>query len=164
MTSFSLKQFGKTVALPALAGVVMLIAGCHSGPDAADTNAAPARTPAAASQSIGTQVTIDNFTFSPPTLTVAPGTKVTWVNHDDVPHTVTSNDKQFRSKPLDTDDQFSHVFTTPGTYAYFCSVHPHMTGKIIVKNVSSSSVSMLSCDTGVPPVLGTMCIERLWPF
>lgn len=81
------------------------------------------------------KVTIDNFTFSPATLTVAPGTKVTWVNHDDVPHTVTSSEKprRFASKAMDTDEQFSHVFDTPGTYAYFCAVHPHMTGKIIVK-------------------------------
>ena len=74
------------------------------------------------------------LSFSPATLdNPGTGTTVTWVNHDDVPHTVTANDKTFASKALDTDDRFSHVFTTPGTYSYFCMVHPHMTGQIIVK-------------------------------
>ena len=81
------------------------------------------------------QIVIDNFTFDPATLTVPGGTKVTWVNHDDVPHTATSTakPKTFASKTLDTDDKFSHVFTVSGTYEYFCAVHPKMTGKIIVK-------------------------------
>jgi plastocyanin len=81
------------------------------------------------------QITIDNFAFSPRTLTVSVGAKVTWVNHDDVPHTATSSRKPrlFDSGTLDTDDKYSHVFTTPGTYEYFCAVHPHMTGQIIVK-------------------------------
>jgi plastocyanin len=81
------------------------------------------------------QVVIDNFTFDPPTLTIPVGTKVTWVNHDDVPHTATSTakPKRFESGTLDTNDKFSHVFTAPGTYEYFCAVHPKMTGKIIVK-------------------------------
>ena len=78
-------------------------------------------------------VAIDNFTFTPEVLTVAPGTTVEWSNGDDIPHTVTATDKSFRSKPLDTNDHFSFTFTTPGDYAYFCSLHPHMTGKIIVK-------------------------------
>jgi plastocyanin len=81
------------------------------------------------------EVKIDNFAFSPRTLTVAAGTRVTWINRDDVPHTATSTRKPriFDSGTLDTDDKFSHVFTTPGTYEYFCAVHPHMTGQIIVK-------------------------------
>jgi plastocyanin len=78
-------------------------------------------------------VKIDNFSFTPQTLTVHPGTTVTWVNKDDVPHTVTSTDKKFKSRALDTDEQFSFTFSAPGTYNYFCSVHPHMTGKIIVQ-------------------------------
>ena len=76
---------------------------------------------------------IDNFSFTPQTLTVPAGTKVTWINKDDVPHTVRSNDKKFKSRALDTDEQFSFTFSTPGTNSYFCSVHPHMTGKIIVR-------------------------------
>jgi plastocyanin len=79
------------------------------------------------------EVKIDNFNFTPPTLTVSTRTKVTWVNKDDVPHTVTSDDKLFGSRAMDTDDKFSFTFQTPGTYPYYCSVHPKMTGKVIVK-------------------------------
>ena len=80
------------------------------------------------------QVSIDNFSFSPKEVTVAVGTTVTWTNHDDVPHVVASADDQFKkSAALDTDESFSHTFTATGNYLYFCSVHPHMTGKIIVK-------------------------------
>ena len=78
-------------------------------------------------------VKITNFNFTPPALTVHAGTKVTWVNEDDVPHTVTSPEKTFKSRALDTDEAFTYTFSTPGTYTYFCSVHPHMTGKIIVQ-------------------------------
>lgn len=81
------------------------------------------------------QVAIDNFTYSPQVMTVTVGAKVTWVNRDDVPHTVTSPAKPrlLNSGTLDTDQSFSHVFTKPGTYEYFCAVHPKMTGQIIVK-------------------------------
>lgn len=79
------------------------------------------------------EVTIDNFNFTPPALTVSAGTTVTWVNKDDVPHTVTSDDKLFGSRALDTDDKFSFTFQTPGIYPYYCSVHPKMTGKVVVK-------------------------------
>jgi plastocyanin len=81
------------------------------------------------------QVTIDNFAFNPKTLTVPVDTTVTWINRDDVPHTATSTVKPrvFDSKALDTDDKFSFVFTAPGTYPYFCAVHPHMTSEIVVK-------------------------------
>jgi plastocyanin len=92
----------------------------------------PARL-AAAGTSEQPQVSIDNFSFTPQDITVAPGTTVSWVNHDDVPHTVVSNDKKFKSKALDTDDRFSFTFTEPGTYEYYCSVHPKMTAKITVK-------------------------------
>jgi plastocyanin len=81
------------------------------------------------------RVMIDNFTFTPRELTVPVGTRVTWVNRDDVPHTVTdaAKPRRFDSGTLDTDDTFDHVFRTPGTYPYFCAVHPHMTAQIIVK-------------------------------
>lgn len=88
---------------------------------------------AAEEKNASASIAIDNFSFTPKEVTVAAGTTVTWVNHDDVPHTVVSPDKKFRSKALDTDDQFSFTFTDAGTYNYFCSVHPMMTGKIIVK-------------------------------
>jgi plastocyanin len=80
-------------------------------------------------------VVIDNFTFDPPQLTISPGTTVTWINRDDVPHTATSTAKPklFDSGPLDTDDKYSHVFRNSGTYEYFCAVHPRMTAQIIVK-------------------------------
>src|SRR5260221_4254421 len=78
-------------------------------------------------------VKIENFTFAPADLTITPGTTVTWVNDDDIPHAVVETEKTFRSKALDTDDRFSFTFTTPGEFSYFCSLHPHMTGKITVK-------------------------------
>ena len=78
-------------------------------------------------------VTIDNFTFTAPELTVAVGTTVKWVNHDDIPHSVVEKNKTFRSKALDTDDSYSFTFASDGTYDYFCGLHPHMQGKIIVK-------------------------------
>jgi len=87
----------------------------------------------AAQEKAAAQVKIDNFSFEPAEITVAAGTTVTWVNRDDVPHTVTSNDDKFSSKALDTDDQFSFTFKDAGTYDYYCSVHPKMTGKVIVK-------------------------------
>jgi len=78
-------------------------------------------------------VTIDNFTFTAPELTVAVGTTVKWVNHDDIPHTVVEKKLSFRSKALDTDDAYSYTFATAGTFDYFCGLHPHMVGKIIVE-------------------------------
>jgi plastocyanin len=80
-------------------------------------------------------VTIDitKFAFDPKEITIAPGTKVTWINHDETPHTVTSNDKSFASKGLDTDDKFEHVFASEGDFPYFCTVHPFMTGVVHVR-------------------------------
>jgi plastocyanin len=81
------------------------------------------------------EVKIDNFSFGPVTLTVPVGTTVTWINRDDIPHTVVSTDdsKTFQSKVLDTDEKFSFTFSKAGTYPYFCSIHPKMTGKVIVQ-------------------------------
>ena len=78
-------------------------------------------------------VKIDNFSFGPAAVTVPVGTTVTWTNQDDIPHTVVSTDGVFKSKALDTDDKFSFVFNKAGTYSYFCSIHPKMTGQIIVQ-------------------------------
>ena len=94
------------------------------------TLTAPKKMQAAAAAA--NQVVIENFSFAPATLTVKAGTKVTWINSDDVPHTVNENDKRFKSGPMDTDDQFSYTFTAPGTFSYFCALHPKMTGQIIV--------------------------------
>lgn len=79
------------------------------------------------------EVKIDNFSFGPQTLTVSVGTTVTWTNRDDIPHTVVSTDGVFKSKVRDTDEKFSYTFTKAGTYPYYCSVHPKMTGKIVVQ-------------------------------
>ncbi len=79
------------------------------------------------------EVMIDNFTFGPQDLTVAVGTTVKWVNHDDIPHSVVDGNKAFRSKALDTDNSFSFTFASAGSFDYFCGLHPHMQGKIIVK-------------------------------
>ncbi|HEU4358589.1 MAG TPA: cupredoxin family copper-binding protein [Xanthobacteraceae bacterium] len=84
-------------------------------------------------------VQIDQFAFLPQRITVKPGTTVTWTNDDDDSHTVASSAKLFKSGPLDTGDKFSFTFTTPGTYAYFCSVHPQMTGTIVVEPASGAS-------------------------
>ena len=84
-----------------------------------------------------TPVKIGNFTFGPQDLKVKSGTTVIWVNEDDIPHTVVSLNN-FRSKPLDSNDTFSFTFTTPGTYKYFCSLHPHMTGTIVVEATTGS--------------------------
>jgi plastocyanin len=79
-----------------------------------------------------TTVKIDNFEFVPAQLTVKAGTTVTWTNADDIPHTVVATARTFRSKALDTDDKYSFTFTTPGSYEYFCSLHPHMKATITV--------------------------------
>ena len=103
----------------------MLAAGAVMMGVAADmARAAPAPAPAA--------VTIGNFTFKAQVLTVKPGTTVTWTNADDIPHTVTSSAGLFKSKVLDSGDKFSFTFAKAGQFGYFCSLHPHMTGTIVV--------------------------------
>ena len=87
----------------------------------------------AAASPAAAAVRIDNFTFKDPVVTVKPGTTVTWTNGDDIPHTVVSKDGAFKSKVLDTGDRFSFTFAKPGKFGYYCSLHPHMTGTIIVR-------------------------------
>ncbi len=77
-------------------------------------------------------IVLDNFTFQPGTAAVPVGSTITWTNHDDVPHTIVSTERMFKSPVLDTDGQFTHQFDAPGTYKYFCSIHPKMTGEIVV--------------------------------
>jgi plastocyanin len=118
----------------AVSGLFVGFAGAALAHDMAEM-AMPA---AAGTQLAATEpnaVTIDNFAFGPAAITVAAGTKVTWTNRDDEPHTVVSADdpKLFKSGALDTDDNFSFTFDKPGTYRYFCSIHPHMTGTVVVK-------------------------------
>jgi plastocyanin len=101
------------------------------GPPPAATQTAATQTAAMAPNTIE----INNFAFGPEALTVAAGTTVTWTNHDDEPHTVVNGDnpRLFKSGALDTDDKFTFTFDKPGTYKYFCSIHPHMTGTVVVK-------------------------------
>jgi len=112
-----------TARLAAFGLGTALVAAMPEGPSAGET--ADAASSAA--------VRIDNFSFTPPTLVVAPGTTVTWTNADDSPHTVREKDGKFKSAALDTDDTFTQTFTAPGEYQYFCSIHPYMTAKIVVK-------------------------------
>jgi amicyanin len=87
-------------------------------------------------------VAIENFTFNPPTLTVKAGTTITWTNKDDIPHGIASSSNAFtRSKALDTDDSFSFTFTTPGTYQYFCYIHPHMVGTVVVEAATGNNTT-----------------------
>jgi len=111
------------LAVPMMFVVAQLSAG--SGAVQANTQEqAPAK---------NVEIKIDNFSFAPGTLTVAVGTTVTWINHDDIPHTAVSTDGVFKSKVMDTDEKFSYTFTKAGTYPYFCSIHPKMTGTIVVQ-------------------------------
>jgi plastocyanin len=127
---FTTKGLGARFALGAAAAG--LLAGAAAlGPMLSPRPAAAAAAPAPAAA--GPTVRIDNFTFSPATLVVKPGTTVTWVNNDDIPHTVRAVDGSFRSKTLDSNERFSTTLSKPGEHAYFCSLHPHMTGKVIVK-------------------------------
>jgi plastocyanin len=79
------------------------------------------------------EVKIDNFSFGPQTITVPVGATVTWTNRDDIPHTSVSTDGVFKSKVMDTDETFSYMFAKAGTYAYYCTIHPKMTGQVVVK-------------------------------
>jgi plastocyanin len=101
--------------------IVLLVAGSPSVTASDEPSAAAA------------EVKIDNFVFGPQTITVPVGSTVTWTNKDDIPHTTVSTDGVFKSKVMDTDEKFSFKFTKAGTYAYFCSVHPKMTGKVVVQ-------------------------------
>jgi plastocyanin len=123
--NFQMHRFVSLVVAVMLATfAAMMFAAANTG---ALQAAQSAQSPAAV------EVKIDNFSFAPVEISVSAGTTVTWTNHDDIPHTVVSTDKVFKSKVLDTDDKYSYTFTKPGTYPYFCSVHPKMTGTVVVK-------------------------------
>jgi plastocyanin len=118
--------------LPALLALSLLFAGRAVAAEGAHDHmmmeTAQAGAPVAANA-----VKIDNFSFAPAAIIVAAGTTVTWTNEDDIPHTVTQDDKKFKSPPLDTDDHWSFTFTEPGEYHYFCSLHSKMVGTVVVK-------------------------------
>jgi plastocyanin len=105
--------------------VVVTIFMLFTGPPKVSANDQPSSATA--------EVKIDNFTFGPQTITVPAGTTVTWTNKDDIPHTSVSTEGVFKSKVLDTDEKFSYTFTKAGTYPYYCTIHPKMTGQIVVK-------------------------------
>src|SRR4051794_5506865 len=127
------RLLGRALAGGALATAATLAAG-GAHPLAPAGGAVPAATEAAVAAGEAA-VMIDNFTFAPPVLTVAAGTRVVWTNRDDIPHTVigAEDPRALRSPPLDTDDRFAFTFAAPGTYRYFCSLHPHMQGTVVVR-------------------------------
>ncbi len=116
---------GKNVWVAGLAVPAMIAMLLLAGPPSVTANDQPSAANA--------EVKIDNFSFGPQTVTVPVGATVTWINRDDIPHTVVSTDGVFKSKVRDTDETFSYTFTKAGTYPYFCSVHPKMTGKVVVQ-------------------------------
>jgi len=116
---------GKNVWIASFAAVVMIaIVMLLAGSPSVTANE---------QSSANAEVKIDNFSFGPQTLTVPVGATVTWTNRDDIPHTSVSTDGVFKSKVMDTDEKFSYTFTKAGTYPYFCSIHPKMTGQVVVK-------------------------------
>jgi plastocyanin len=114
-----------SLALPVLIAILLLAGSPGITAAAAAENDQPAATASA--------VKIDNFSFGPQTITVPVGATVTWTNADDIPHTAVSTDGVFKSKVIDTDEKFSYTFTKAGTYAYYCTIHPKMTGQVVVQ-------------------------------
>ena len=100
---------------------------------AVGTFALPAIIAAAADAPKAVEVDIAKFAYGPKDITVAPNATIVWTNHDETPHTVSSNDKSFASKGLDTDDKFQHTFATEGDFSYICTLHPFMTGVVHVR-------------------------------
>ena len=122
-----MKRTSLTLGIAALAIIVIMVAGRAKSFGVTPAEEKPA-----------TEVKIDNFSFSPNTVTVPAGSTVRWTNRDDIPHNVVSDDKSFKSKVMDTDEAFSYTFSKPGTYSYFCSIHPKMTGTIVVQGDRTS--------------------------
>ena len=118
--------FSRNTTRPLRAGGVLALVLCTAF-------IIPAIFAAAAPAAPAVEVGIAKFAYGPKEITIAPGTKIVWTNHDETPHTVTSNDKSFASKGLDTDDKFEHTFATEGDFSYICTVHPFMTGVVHVR-------------------------------
>jgi plastocyanin len=119
-------EFSRAIAHPLRAGVILTLVLCAAF-------VMPAVFAAAAPSAPAVDLNIAKFAFAPKEITIAPGTTITWTNHDEAPHTVTSNDKSFASKGLDTDDKFEHTFASEGDFSYICTVHPFMTGVVHVR-------------------------------
>ena len=113
--------WGASLTASVIIAIALLVAG--------SPNVTANDQPSAASA----EVKIDNFVFGPQTITVPVGATVTWTNKDDIPHTTASTDGVFKSKVMDTDEKFSFKFTKAGTYSYYCTIHPKMTGKVVVQ-------------------------------
>jgi len=113
---------------------VFLATTASGGPASSGLRSVGLAVPASDKASAGSkaEVQIDNFTFVPGAINVKAGTRVIWINHDDIPHTVDSTEGKFKSGALDTDDKFEFRFVEPGEYPFYCRIHPKMTGKIIV--------------------------------
>jgi plastocyanin len=120
------RAFCRATIRPLRACVVLVLVSCAA-------LAMPAILAAAAPPAPTVDVNIAKFAYGPKEITITPGTKIVWTNHDETPHTVTSNDKSFASKGLDTDDKFEHTFATEGDFSYICTVHPFMTGVVHVR-------------------------------
>jgi plastocyanin len=118
----------RSVRIASVVAVAVILCGGIAGKQSSHTVSAQGKSASTA------EVKIDNFSFGPVAITVPVGTTVTWTNRDDIPHTVVSTDKVFKSKVLDTDEKFSYTFAKAGEYPYFCSIHPKMTGKVVVTN------------------------------
>jgi plastocyanin len=134
MQQLKMKQFAKlkwSIAVLIAIASVMILASAAS--EAQHVNGSGKLVRTAAGTDAASQVMIDNFVYSPAPLTVKVGTTVTWINHDDIPHTVDSTQGKFKSAALDTDDKFEFKFTEAGEYPFYCRIHPKMTGKIIVQ-------------------------------
>ncbi|HKR94479.1 MAG TPA: cupredoxin family copper-binding protein, partial [Candidatus Angelobacter sp.] len=116
-----MRRTGFTLGFAALVIVLIMMAGRAKSFGATAVQDKPA-----------TEVKIDNFVFAPNPVTVPAGTTIRWTNRDDIPHNVVAEDKSFKSKVMDTDESFTYTFSKPGTYNYFCSIHPRMTGKVVV--------------------------------
>jgi len=117
----------RAVGLSALMAVVVLTSACGPTPKKSGGRGR------FASASGSTTVHVKNFSFDPQRLSVTTGTKVTWKFEDSSHHTVTANDKSFKSKHLKRGDTFSYTFNKPGEYQYMCSIHQYMTGSVTVK-------------------------------
>ena len=122
----SLRRGGKGRAAAIAAAFALLFTTAAFAGDVTTTAATPKEV----------TVTIDNFSFTPAELTIAPGTTVKFINHDDIPHSVVESTGKFKSKVMDTDEEFSKTFDAAGDIVYFCGLHPHMKAKIIVKPTS----------------------------
>lgn len=118
--------------IASIAGILLMMLVGHRRAVASGQENKPGAV-AEAKPATAAEVKIDNFTFTPATLTVPAGTQVTWINRDDIPHTVVSDDQSMKSTALDTDEKFTFTFSKAGTYSYFCSLHPKMKGKIVVQ-------------------------------